>query len=204
MSRITIAYYSSTGSVHALAEAMAEGARQAGGDVRLRRVAELVPQDVIDRNPEWRDHLEATDHIPTATVADLAWADGFALGTPARFGQPAAQVKQFLDSSSAAWQEGAFVDKPATGFTSAYERHGGHEAVLLALYHTFYHWGSIVLPTGYVDQDLAHQAGGNPYGVSSIAADGPPRPEVLELARFQGRRLTTMAALLAAREGAAA
>ena len=204
MTRITIAYYSSTGSVHALADAMAEGARQAGGDVRLRRVAELVPQDVIDRHPEWRDHLDATAHIPTATVADLAWTDGFALGTPARFGQPAAQVKQFLDSSSAAWQQGALADKPATGFTSAYERHGGHESTLLALYHTYCHWGSIVVPTAYIDADLAHRAGGNPYGVSNIAADGPPDPDVLELARFQGRRLTAIASLIAARQAAAA
>ncbi|MGK9272607.1 NAD(P)H:quinone oxidoreductase [Williamsia muralis] len=193
MPRITVAYYSSTGSVHAIAEAFAAGCRDVGAEVRLRRVAEIVSDEVIARHPQWRDHLAATAHIPTATVEDLVWADGFALGTPTRFGQPAVQLKQFIDSTSAAWQAGLLADKPATGFTSAYERHGGHEATLLALYHTFCHWGSIVVPTGYVDQDLAHAAGGNPYGVSSVGGDGPPNSDVLDLARFQGRRLAALA-----------
>lgn len=139
MPRITVAYYSSTGSVHAIAEAFAAGCRDVGAEVRLRRVAEIVSPEVIERHPQWRDHLAATAHISTATVEDLVWADGFALGTPTRFGQPAAQLKQFIDSTSAAWQAGLLADKPATGFTSAYERHGGHEATLLALYHTFCH-----------------------------------------------------------------
>ncbi|WGX95064.1 NAD(P)H:quinone oxidoreductase [Nocardioides sp. L-11A] len=193
MPRIAVIYYSSTGSVHALAEAYAGGAREAGADVRLRRAAELVPATVIERNSAWRDHLAATAHIPEATVEDLVWADGFALGTPTRFGQPAAQLKQLLDSTSAAWQAGHLADKPATGFTSAFERHGGHESTLLALYHTFCHWGSIVVPTGYVDYDAAHAAGGNPYGVSSIGGDGPPDEHVLAWARHQGRRLAALA-----------
>jgi NAD(P)H dehydrogenase (quinone) len=204
MSRITVAYYSSTGSVHAIAEALADGCRGAGAEVRLRRFAELAPDHVVERNPEWRAHLDATAHIPTATVDDLVWADGFALGSPTRFGQPSAQLQQFVDSTSAAWHAGQLVDKPATGFTSAYERHGGHEATLLALYHTFCHWGSIVVPTGYVDQALTHAAGGNPYGVSSVGGDGPPSEDVLDLARFQGRRLAVLADVLRERKKAAA
>lgn len=197
MARITVVYYSSTGSVHALAEAHAVGAREAGAEVRLRRAAELAPLDVIEGNAEWRDHLAATEHIPTAAVEDLVWADGFAFGTPTRFGQPAAQLKQFLDSTSSAWQAGLLADKPATGFTSAHERHGGHESTLLALYHTLCHWGSLVVPTGYVDYGVAHRAGGNPYGVSSIGGEGLPSEPVLELARFQGRRLALLADAIA-------
>jgi NAD(P)H dehydrogenase (quinone) len=204
MPRIAVVYYSSTGSVHAIAEALAAGAREAGAEVRLRRAAELVPADVIAGNTAWREHLAATEHIPTADVDDLVWADGFALGTPTRFGQPAAQLKQFLDATSAAWQAGLLADKPATGFTSAYERHGGHESTLLALYHTLCHWGSLVVPTGYVDYDVSHAAGGNPYGVSSIGGEGLPSEQVLELARFQGRRLSGFAGALAARTGEAA
>lgn len=204
MSRVAVAYYSSTGSVHAIAEAIAAGCRDAGAEVRLRRFAELAPDHVVARNPAWRDHLAATAHIPTASVDDLVWADGFALGSPTRFGQPAAQLKQFLDTTSSAWQAGQLADKPATGFTSAYERHGGHESTLLALYHTFCHWGSIVVPTGYVDQELAHAAGGNPYGVSSIGGDGPPSQQVLDLAVFQGRRLAMLADRLRVRAEAAA
>jgi NAD(P)H dehydrogenase (quinone) len=197
MARIAVIYYSSTGSVHALAEAHAAGAEEAGAEVRLRRAAELVPAVVIEGNEEWRDHHAATAHIPEASVDDLVWADGFALGTPTRFGQPASQLKQLLDSTSAAWQAGHLADKPATGFTSAFERHGGHESTLLALYHTFCHWGSIVVPTGYVDYDAAHAAGGNPYGVSSIGGDGAPNEDVLAWARHQGRRLATLADALA-------
>lgn len=196
MPRIAIVYYSSTGSVHAIAQAYAEGAADAGAQVRVRRAAELAPSSVIARNDAWRDHLEATAAIPEATVADLAWADGFAFGTPTRFGQPAAQLKQFLDTTSGAWTEGLLADKPATAFTSTDERHGGQESTLLALYHTMFHWGSLILPTGYVDYDLSHAAGGNPYGVSSIGGDGPPDEHVLALARFQGERLARMAGVL--------
>lgn len=197
MTRITIVYYSSTGSVHALAEGFAAGAAESGAEVRLRRAVETAPAAVIAENPDWAAHLAATDHIDAATVADLVWADGFALGTPTRFGQPAAQLKQFLDTTSSAWNAGDLAGKPATGFTSSYERHGGQEATLLALYHTLFHWGSLIVPTGYVDYDKSHAAGGNPYGVSSIAGDGPPNEQVLELAHFQGRRLTETAAALA-------
>lgn len=197
MVRIAVIYYSSTGSVHALAEAFASGAAEDGAEVRLRRAAELAPQDVIANSPDWSAHLEATAHIETATVEDLVWADGFALGTPTRFGQPAAQLKQFLDTTSSAWDAGDLAGKPATGFTSTYERHGGQESTLLALYHTLFHWGSLIVPTGYVDYDLAHAAGGNPYGVSSIAGDGAPNKDVLALARYQGSRLASLAETLA-------
>ncbi len=197
MVRIAVVYYSSTGSVHALAEAVAAGARDAGAEVRLRRVDELAPSDVVEGNECWRDHLAATDHIPSASVDDLVWAEGFAFGTPTRFGQPASQLKQFLDSTSPAWSAGHLAGKPAIGFTSAHERHGGHEATLLALFHTFCHWGSLVVPSGYVEYDVAHAAGGNPYGVSSIGVDGAPGRAVLAAARLQGRRLATFAEALA-------
>ena len=197
MSKIAVVYYSSTGSVFSLAEAIAAGSREAGAEVRLRRVAELVPADVIARNDQWREHVDATADVPVASVEDLEWADGFAFGTPTRFGQPASQLKQFLDSTSAAWTAGRLANKPALGFTSAYERHGGHESTLLALFHTFCHWGALIVPNGYVDYDVAHAAGGNPYGVSSIGGDGPPSPAVLDSARLQGRRLAVFADSLA-------
>lgn len=196
MARIAVVYYSSTGAVHALAQAHAAGAREAGAEVRLRRAAELVPSEIVEANPEWQQHRDDTADIPTATVADLVWADGFALGAPTRFGQPAAQLRQFLDSTSSAWNAGQLADKPACGFTSAYERHGGHESTLLALYHTFCHWGSLVMPPGYVNYEIAHAAGGNPYGVSSISGDGPPDASVLAQARSQGHRLAVLAGAL--------
>lgn len=197
MANIAIIYYSSTGSVHKLAESFTLGATEAGADVRLRRVAELVPDDIIARNPAWASHLAETQHIETARVDDLVWADGYAFGAPTRFGLPASQLKQFIDSTSKQWNEGLFANKPATGFTSTYERHGGQESTLLAMYNTFYHWGCIVMPAGYVDYDLSHAAGGNPYGVSSIGGDGEPDEHALALAFYQGQRLAWLAEVLA-------
>lgn len=197
MAKIAVVYYSSTGSVHALAQAFAEGARDSGAEVRLRRVAELAPAAIVESNPTWRAHLDATAEIGEATPADLAWADGFAFGTPTRFGSPSAQLKQFFDTTSGEWESGQLAGKPATAFTSTHERHGGQETTLLAVYNTMHHWGSIIVPTGYIDYDLSHEAGGNPYGVSSIGGDGPPNQHVLALARFQGRRLNDLATALA-------
>jgi NAD(P)H dehydrogenase (quinone) len=193
MARIAVIYYSSAGANHTIAEAFAAGVSEAGAEVRLRRVAETAPAEVIERNPEWSAHLHSTEHIEIATPEDLVWADGFVLGAPTRFGQPAAQLKQFMDTTSAAWSAGHLAGKPATGFTSSDERHGGQEATLLAMYHTLFHWGSIIVPTGYVDYDLSHAAGGNPYGVSAIVGDGPPNDEVLALARYQGARIAALA-----------
>lgn len=190
---IAVIYYSATGNVHALAESVAEGAREAGATVRLRRVAELAPDTAINANPAWRAHLDATRDVPEATHEDLEWAHGYALGTPTRFGNIASQLKQFLDTTAAQWAGGVFTDKPATGFTSAANAHGGNEATLLALYHTFCHWGSVIVPTGYTDEAFT-TAGGNPYGTSHPSAGGLPDEAVLTAARAQGRRLAHITA----------
>src|SRR5437868_5049626 len=115
---VAVIYYSATGAVHALAEAVAEGAESAGGGVRRRRVAELAPDSVIDEDPRWRRHADATAGVAQAAVDDLVWADAFAFGTPTRFGAPAAQLKQFIDQTSGLWRDGKLADKPVTAFTS--------------------------------------------------------------------------------------
>jgi|SRR5690625_243690 len=200
---IAVIYYSSTGNVHALAESVAEGAREAGATVRLRRVAELAPGAAIDANPAWRAHVTDTRDVPVARHDDLEWADGYAFGTPTRFGNIASQLKQFLDTTAAQWAGGVFTNKPATGFTSAANAHGGNEATVLALHHTFCHWGSLIVPTGYTDEAF-DTAGGNPYGTSHPSANGLPAQYALAAARAQGRRLTEItAAVGVAREQAA-
>ncbi|MET8122488.1 NAD(P)H:quinone oxidoreductase [Micromonospora sp. NPDC005189] len=200
--RIAVIYYSATGTVHRLAQAFVDGAADAGAEVRLRRVAELAPEQVVDAKPRWRAHLDATADIPLATLDDLRWANGYAFGTPTRFGNVCAQLRQFLDTTSAPWQAEELADKPATGFTATYEEHGGQEATLLSLYQTFHHWGAITLPTGYLNYDTAHAAGGNPYGVSQVESRASRDPEyakaVLRTACFQGARLTRVAAAVAA------
>jgi NAD(P)H dehydrogenase (quinone) len=197
MTRIAVIYYSSTGNVHALARAVAEGAEEAGAEVRLRRVAELAPAEAIDRIPAWRRHLEETADVPLAELDDLRWADGFAFGTPTRFGNVSAQLKQFIDTTSSVWAAGDLADKPVTAFTSAINPHGGNESTLLALYNSMHHWGAIIVPTGYT-ASLLYEAGGNPYGTAHPSGGGSPGEAVLAAARYQGARLARITAQLGA------
>ncbi|NUS16098.1 MAG: NAD(P)H:quinone oxidoreductase, partial [Streptomyces sp.] len=186
--KVAVIYYSATGTVHALAQAVAEGAAAAGAAVRLRRVAELAPDGAIDANPLWRRHADAAAEVGEAAVEDLAWADAFAFGTPTRFGAPAAQLKQFIDQTAGLWQEGGLADKPVTAFTSAHHRHGGTEATILSLANVFYHWGALIVPPGFTDPAV-HAAGGNPYGASAVTGPGGDGagPAALDAARHQGR-----------------
>jgi NAD(P)H dehydrogenase (quinone) len=193
--RVAVIYYSATGNVHTLAQAVADGARDAGAAVRLRRVAELAPDHAIDSNPAWRAHHDATAHEPTATLDDLHWADAYAFGTPTRFGNIAAQLKQFIDTTSALWAQGVLANKAVTGFTSAINTHGGNESTLLALYNTMYHWGAVIVPPGYTDERIGH-AGGNPYGTAHVSMAGQPTAAALAAARYQGGRLAHFAGKL--------
>lgn len=188
MTKIAVIYYSATGNVRALAEAVAEGAAEAGAEVRLRRVAELGPANA-----------DATAGAEVATLDDVRWADGLALGSPTRFGNISAQLKHFLESTGPLWLAGELTNKVATGFTSATNLHGGNESTLLALHNTLYHWGAIVVTPGYTDE-VVSQAGGNPYGTSHASGGGPPGSEVLAAARYQGSRLASIARLIAAGE----
>ena len=197
--RVAVIYYSATGNVHEIADAIAEGAREEGAEVRVRRVAEIAPEAVIRENEDWHAHHQATkDTVDEATLDDLEWADGIALGTPTRFGNPAAQLKLFIDTAGGLWAEGKLADKAATSFTSAANEHGGQESTILALNNVFYHWGSIIIPPGYTDERL-YAAGGNPYGTSFVAGqDGAdPGDETRTAGRIQGRRLARVATALA-------
>ncbi|WP_375483909.1 NAD(P)H:quinone oxidoreductase [uncultured Jatrophihabitans sp.] len=195
--RVTVIYYSATGSVHRLAESVADGARAAGAEVRLRRTPELAPDAAIAANPVWQAHVDATkDSVRTAVLEDLEWCNALALGTPTRFGTPAAQLKQFIDSTGGLWQAGGFVDKPATTFTSSANNHGGQESTILALNNVLYHWGCIIVPTGYTDP-LVSEAGGNPYGTSWASGAGAlPDEATVSAAHYQCKRLAAIAARL--------
>jgi NAD(P)H dehydrogenase (quinone) len=193
VSKIAIVYYSSTGNTHQVALAALAGALSAGAEARLLRAAELAPDAVVHGNPGWRAHLDATRDVPVATPADLEWADGFMLGTPTRFGLPAAQLKQFIDTCSGPWAAGKLQDKAAGVFGGAGNLHGGQEATLLALQNVFYHWGAVIVPTGYTDPSI-YAAGGNPYGTSFTDPRGDALPPaVLDAARHQGRRIAAVA-----------
>ncbi|GAA4056002.1 NAD(P)H:quinone oxidoreductase [Actinomadura miaoliensis] len=191
-----IIYYSATGTLHALARAAAEGAEKAGAHVRLRRVAETAPPEVINSRPAWAEHLRDTADVPQADLDDLAWADVVLFGTPTRFGNPASQLRAFMESTSALWFNGGLADKVYSAFTASNTPHGGQESTILALGNTFYHWGGIIVPPGYTDP--VQFTSGNPYGTSHVAGGGPPDDVTLEAARHQARRAVNTAAALKA------
>jgi len=192
----TIVYYSATGTLHALALAVAEGAEKAGAEVRLRKVAETAPQAAIEADPAWEQHLRDTADVPVVELDDLAWADAVLFGTPTRFGNPAAQLKAFLDSAGPLWFAGGLAGKVYSAFTASNTAHGGQESTILALSNVFYHWGGIIVPPGYTDP--VQFRSGNPYGTSHVAGEGAPGEVVLEAARHQGRRAVETAAALKA------
>ena len=193
-----IIYYSSTGTVYALAQAAAEGAEKAGAHVRLRKVAETAPPGAISANPAWAQHLQDTADVAEAGLEDLAWADVVLLGTPTRFGNPTSQLRAFIETTGPLWYEGKLAGKVYSAFTASNSAHGGQESTLLALGNTFYHWGGIIVPPGYTDP--IQFKSGNPYGTSHVAGDGPPDDVVLEAARYQARRaVDTAGALIAGR-----
>jgi NAD(P)H dehydrogenase (quinone) len=136
---------------------------------------------------------------PVATLEDLEWADGVAFGTPTRFGNVAAQLKQFMDQAGRLWQEGRLADKVATAFTASMTTHGGQESTILALSNTLYHWGMLILPLGYTASEVFN-AGGNPYGTSYTSGKRVEGPDenALAVARYQGQRLSRYAAVVAA------
>jgi NAD(P)H dehydrogenase (quinone) len=189
--KVAVIYYSSTGTIFELAKAASAAAEKAGTEVRLRKVRELAP-DVTHRE-RWAEHAQATQHVVEAAIDDLDWADVIILGSPTRFGLPAAQMKQFIDMTGPLYLQGKLVDKITTSFTASASRHGGQESTILALNNTFYHWGSIIVPPGYVDPIQLRS--GNPYGSSHTSNDGKDMPGETEIAamEFQTRRAIEVA-----------
>lgn len=189
---VLVVYYSSTGSVFRLAEAVVAGAEKGGADVRLRRVPELAPPEVIRMNPAWADHLAETHDVPEATLDDLRWADAVVLGTPTRFGLPSSQLKQFIDQTGGMWFRNELVNKVYASFTSTGSNHGGVAATILALNNTFYHWGGIIVPPGYT-AEIQHRHG-NPYGSSHVASDNAMPDDIALLsAQHMGERVASVA-----------
>jgi NAD(P)H dehydrogenase (quinone) len=191
--KVAIIYYSATGTTYRLARAVEEGASDAGADVRLRKVRELAADEAIASNQGWAAHRLESQHVPEASLDDLAWADAVVFGTPTRYGLPSAQLKQFLDTTGPLWVKGALVNKICSAFTSSGTAHGGQETTIVNLNTTFYHWGAIIVAPGYADP-IQFKAG-NPYGASFTSNNGTLKPDetALASAHFQGRRVTELA-----------
>ncbi|WP_295812001.1 NAD(P)H:quinone oxidoreductase [uncultured Nitratireductor sp.] len=198
MTKILVLYYSSWGHMEAMAKAAAEGAREAGADVTLKRVRELVPEEVAKEA-----HYKLDQEAPIAEPLELADYDGFVFGVSTRYGMMAAQIKNFLDQTGPLWAEGKLIDKPATVMSSTATQHGGAEMALASTQLALQHHGMLIVPLSYAYQDQMGNdtvRGGAPYGMTTTTnGDGSrmPSEQELEGAKFQGKRLAEITARLA-------
>lgn len=194
--KLSVIYYSSTGTITEVANNLVNEAEAAGAEVRLRKAAELAPESAIDANPVWRANLDATQSTPEAIAEDVVWADAVLFGSPTRFGNVASQLKQFIDSLSSEWAQGQLANKVYSGFTSSASTHGGQESTLLALYNTVHHFGGLVVAPGYTEGTKF--VDGNPYGTSHVDAQGQNKVDDVTrtAAGVQARRVVNIARAL--------
>jgi NAD(P)H dehydrogenase (quinone) len=200
--KILIVYYSTYGHVHRMAQAIAEGAKMVeGAQVDLRRVPETLSKEVLESMGAV-EAQKAFESIPICTVDELASADAIIFGTPTRFGNMAAQMKQFLDSTGALWQKGALVGKVGSVFASSATQHGGQESTILSFHIPLLHHGMVIVGLPYAFQGqmrIDEITGGSPYGASTISGgkgERMPSENELEAAKFQGKHVATIASKL--------
>lgn len=195
--KVLIAFYSRSGVTEALAKAVAEGARAAEAEVRMRRAREVVGPEVMAQAPGWAEQAAALNaRYEAPTPDDALWADAIVFGTPTRFGSVTSELKAYIDSLGGLWAQGKLNGKAGSVFGSTSTLHGGNESTLLSLYNPMAHLGLIIVPTGYADASLFKA--GTPYGASSVSFNQatPPTDDDLAVARFQGKRVTEVARAL--------
>ncbi len=198
MPKVLVLYYSSYGHIEQMAEAVAAGAREAGAEVDIRRVPELVPDAVAEKA-----HYKRDQRAPLAKIEELANYDAIVVGVGTRFGRMASQMANFLDQAGGLWARGALHGKVGAAFTSTATQHGGQEMTLFSIITNLLHFGMVIvgLDYGYAAQmTLDEVAGGSPYGATTIAGgDGSRQPSENELAgaRYQGRKVAETAQKLA-------
>ncbi|TLZ28777.1 MAG: NAD(P)H:quinone oxidoreductase [Gammaproteobacteria bacterium] len=204
MPKILVLYYSSYGHIEIMARAQAEGAAQVRGtEVTVKRVPELVPPDVARASG-----FKLEQSAPLAVPDELEQYDGIVFGTPTRFGNMAAQMRNFLDQTGPQWMRGALVGKVGSVFCSTASQHGGQETTLTSFHHTLLHHGMIVVGLPYTFKDLTTMreiTGGTPYGASCVTGAGAelrmPTPLELEMCRYQGEHVTRITSRLVAGAG---
>lgn len=186
--KISIIYYTTYGTNHRMAEAAADAAREAGAEVRVRRVRETAPEEVVKAQEAWSAQLKKMSDVEEVSPDDMEWADGYLFSAPTRYGGAASQMRAFIDTLGPLWQQGKLANKTFTAMTSAMNPHGGQETTLQTLYITAMHWGAILVPPGYTDE-VVSAAGGNPYGTSVTAGDDELSDEITASIRHQTERL---------------
>lgn len=203
MAKIYVVFYSTYGHVFKMAEAEAAGAREvAGAEVKLFQVAELMPPETLERVGA-KQARASFSHVPIIEPEQLAEADAIIFGTPTRFGNMAAQMRNFLDRTGGLWAKGALIGKIGSVFASTGTQHGGQETTITSFHTTLLHHGMVIVGVPYSCPEITNMSeitGGSPYGASTLAgADGSRQPSENELAiaRFQGRHVAQLAAKLA-------
>jgi NAD(P)H dehydrogenase (quinone) len=200
MTRVLVLYYSAWGHMEQMAYAAAEGAKEAGAEVTVKRVPELVPDEVAKAA-----HYKLDQKAPIAKPEELADYDAVILGSGTRYGMMTAQLKNFLDQTGGLWAKGALVGKVGAAMTSSATQHGGQESTILSMHTVMLHHGMVIvgLPYSWEGQSGVDEIrGGSPYGASTVTAtDGSRQPAKHELdgARYQGKHVATIAAKLAAK-----
>ncbi len=200
--KVLVLYYSMYGHIHRMAEAVAEGVKEAGGAATLRRIPETLPQNVLEKMGAV-EAQKAFANVPVCTIEELSDYDAIVFGSPTRFGNMCGQMRQFLDATGGLWLGGKLVGKVGSVFTSSATQHGGQESTILT-FHTFLlHQGMVVvgLPYAFAGQMRNDEiTGGSPYGASTIAGtqgERLPTDNELAAARFQGKHVATIAGKLA-------
>jgi NAD(P)H dehydrogenase (quinone) len=201
--KIQIVFYSMYGHVYRMAEAVAAGARQVpGAEVSLFQVPELIPEDALIKSGA-KKAREAFAHIPLARVEALPEADAIIFGTPTRFGNMCAQMRNFMDRTTPLWLAGSLIGKAGSVFASTASQHGGQETTITSFHTTLLHLGMVIVGVPYAEPRLLNMteiSGGTPYGATTLAgADGSrlPSENELAIAQFQGRHVAQIAGKLA-------
>lgn len=203
MAKVLVLYYSSYGHIEQMAEAVAEGARETGAQVDIRRVPELVPEEVARKSGYKLDQA-----APLATVDELPGYDAIIVGTGTRFGRMSSQMANFLDQCGGLWASGALNGKVGGAFASTAAQHGGQETTLFSILTNLLHFGMVTvgLPYSFQEQTtLDEVAGGSPYGATTLAgSDGSRQPSRIDLdgARYLGRHIASVATRLSGPAGA--
>lgn len=201
--KVQVIFYSMYGHVFKMAQAVSEGVKQVSGvEVSLYQVAELIPDDILEKYGA-KAAKAGFANVPIATVDKLAEADAIIFGTPTRFGNMAAQMRNFLDQTGALWGKGALVGKVGSVFASTGTQHGGQETTITSFHSTLLHHGMIIVGVPYTESGLTYMdgvSGGTPYGATTLAGgDGKRQPSEneLKIARFQGKHVAEIATKLA-------
>ncbi len=198
MTNVLIAFYSRGGMTEGLANAVAEGAMGVGAEIRLRRCREVVSEEVMKAAPGWADAAARMNALyPAPTEDDAKWADAIVFGSPTRFGMVSSELKAYIDSLGALWFRGKLNLKVGSVITASQTLHGGNETTAFTMFAPLTHFGMVIVPPGYGDPAMFKA--GTPYGASAVSGgkpDAKPSAEVLDVARYQGRRVAQVAAAL--------